>query len=75
MLSTTTSLASVYFSNLEQLAIAAGTTVTQASAHTIALLDNVMSQVTSKGEQWIMVTNIQLLTDPENALNRLVKVK
>ena len=74
MLSSSTSLASVDFSNLEQLAVGAGTTATLVSAHTTELLDNVISQLNSGQGQWIVVTNVQLLADPELALSKLVKV-
>lgn len=76
ILPTTTSLATVDFSNVEQLAITALTSVTQMSAHTITLLDNVISKLHhSKGEQWMIVTNIQLLADPELALGKLLEVQ
>lgn len=75
MLSTSTSLATVDFSNLQQLGITAGTTVTQTSAHTTALLDNVVKELENRGEQWTVVTNVQLLADPELALRKLLEVE
>lgn len=74
MLSSNSSLATVDYSNLEQLAAAAGTTATLVSAHTTKLLDDVISQLHSRRGQWIVVTNVQLLADAELALSKLVEV-
>lgn len=75
MLSSSTSLATVDFSNLEQLAVTAGVTITQLSAHTITLLDNLLSQLQHwSNEQWLIVTNLQLLPDIELALSKLLEV-
>ena len=76
MLSSTTSLATVDFINLEQLAVTAGVTITQISAHTITLLDNLLSQLQHwSNEQWLIVTNLQLLPDIELALSKLLEVE
>ena len=67
---------SVDYSNLQQLATTAGVVLQDVkliSAHTIPLLDNVMSQLDDS--QWIIVTNMQLLADPEIALSKLLKVE
>lgn len=75
MLSSSTSLATVDFSNLEQLVVTAGVTITQLSAHTITLLDNLLSQLQQwSNEQWLIVTNLQLLPDIELALSKLLEV-
>ena len=71
----TDSLAAVDFSNLQHLATTVGVPVKQMSAHTTSSLDNVISQLYSKEEQWMIVTNIQLLKDPEFALNKLLEVE
>lgn len=75
MLSTSTSIATVDFSNLQQLAVTVGTTLTQISAHTTELLDDVISELHSRGGQWMVVTNMQLLANPELALNKLLEVE
>ena len=75
MLSSNTSLATVDFSSLEQLAITAGATITQISAHMITLLDNLISQLQSNEEQWLIVTNLQLLPNVELALSKLLEVE
>ena len=76
MLSSSTSLATMDISNLEQLAVTAGVTVTQISAHTITLLDNLISQLQQSSEQqWLIVTNLQLLPDIELALSKLLEVE
>ena len=76
MLSSSTSPATVDFSNLEQLAVTAGVTITQISVHTITLLDKLMSQLQHwSDEQWLIVTNLQLLPDTELALSKLLEVE
>lgn len=75
MLSTTTSQATMEFSNLQQLATTAGiSAIRLISAHNISSLEHVISELYNEQQQWIIVTNIQLLQHPELALNRLVEV-
>lgn len=74
MLPSSSSLATVDFSNLQQLAVTAGVTITTVSAHTTELLDNVISQLDSGQGQWMIVSNVQLLADVELAMSKLVEV-
>ena len=75
MLSNDASLAVMDLSNFEQLAVTASVAIAQLSVHTITSLDSLISQLESNEERWLVVTNIQLLPDPELALSKLLKVE
>ena len=74
MLPASTSLATLDLTGLQQLADTVNVSMECVSVHNTSLLEQLLEELPSRVDVWLVVTNLQLLSQPTLALDRLAKV-
>jgi len=74
MLPASTSLATLDLTGLHQLADTAQVSMECVSVHNTSLLEQLLEKLPSCIDVWLVVINLQLLSQPTLALDRLAKV-